>query len=339
MPRTLSRRLAVAALAGVLLAPTLVACSESDALVIYSGRQKPLVGTLLDQLSEKLGVEVEVHYGQSPELAHQLLEEGEATKADLFFSQDAGALGALSKAGRLTQLPEKDLQVVAERFRAKDGTWVATSARARVVAYDPKQVKPNELPQSVEDVVDPKWKGKVGYAPTNASWLSFVTGLRKLKGEQGAKEWLAKFKANEPQSFANNIVIRDAVDRGDVALGLINHYYWFKKVREEGAENVNVKLHYVGGDDPLALVNVAGVGIVKGTDKAGEARRAVEFLLSEQAQVYFADHEAEYPVRDGVQSTKHELPELTDIESPDLDLSELASLEQTEKLLQEVGLS
>jgi len=339
VPRTLSRRLAVAALAGVLLAPTLVACSESDALVIYSGRQKPLVGALLDQLSEKLGVEVEVRYGQSAELAHQLLEEGEATKADLFFSQDAGALGALSADGMLAELPQPVLDKVPARFRAKNGTWVGTSARARVVAYDPKQVKQSELPQSIDDVVDPKWKGNVGYAPTNASWQSFVTGLRKLKGEQAARTWLEKFKANEPQKFDNNIVIRDAVDRGELALGLINHYYWFQKVREEGAENVNVKLHFVGGDDPLALVNVAGAGIIKGSEHAEQARQAVEFLLSEQGQLYFADKEAEYPTVPGLKPTKHDLPPLSEIGGPELDLSELASLEQTEKMLQEVGLS
>lgn len=339
MPRSILRRCVSAAAVVALLSPMLVACSGSDALVIYSGRQKPLVGTLLDRLGDELGVEVEVRYGQSPELAHQLLEEGEATNADLFFSQDAGALGALSAEGMLSKLPEQDLNVVAERFRAKDGTWVATSARARVVAYDPKQVDEADLPANVDDVVDPKWKGKVGYAPTNASWMSFVTGLRELKGEEAAREWLEKFKANEPQTYGNNILIRDAVDRGDVALGLINHYYWFKKVREQGVENVNVKLHYVGGEDPLALVNVAGVGVIKGTDKADEARRAVAFLLSEEAQVYFADHEAEYPVRDGVESSEKDLPELTEVESPDLDLSRLASLEETEKMLQEVGLS
>lgn len=339
MPRTLPRRLAAAALAVAALAPTLVACGPSDALVIYSGRQKPLVGELLEkQLKDKLGFDVEVHYGQSAELAHQLAEEGDSTDADVFFSQDAGALGAIAAEGMLSKLPQSVLDQVPARFRAEDGTWVGTSARARVVAYDPKQVEPADLPKNIDDVVDPKWKGKVGYAPSNASWQSFVTGLRMLKGEDAAREWLEKFKANEPQKYANNIVIRDAVDRGEIALGLINHYYWYQKAREVGEDKLNVKLHFVGGDDPLALVNVAGAAILKTTDRAGEARKAIEFLLSEQGQLYFADHEAEYATVPGVKSTKHDLPPLEKIGGPELDLSKLASLAETEKLLREVGL-
>ncbi|MQA61589.1 MAG: extracellular solute-binding protein [Actinophytocola sp.] len=338
MNRFFFRRLPSIGLAVALLFPLLAACGNSDALVIYSGRQQALVGDLLGKLEKELGMDVEVRYGGSAEMAAQLLEEKEP-EADLFYSQDSGALGALTEAGKLATLPRDDLDIVDKRFQADDGSWVATSARARVVAYDPKQVSEQDLPSDLDDLLDEKWRGKVGYAPSNGSWQAFVTAVRQLKGEDGARDWLVKFKQNNPQAYENNVLIRDAVDKGEVALGLINHYYYHRKIAEEGAENVNVKLHYVGGNDPLALINVAGVGVIKGSDKAEAAQRAVRYLLSESAQQYFADETAEYPVREGVTSTKHDLPKLSGIESPDIDLSSLSSLKETLALLQEVGLS
>ncbi|HEV2781783.1 MAG TPA: iron ABC transporter substrate-binding protein [Actinophytocola sp.] len=338
------RRVGAVALLLTLLAPTAVACgngdgSGSDALVVYSGRTEQLVGGLLDQLREATGQDVEVRYGSSAELAAQILEEGDRSRVDLFFSQDAGALGALSDEGRLAQLPADVLNLVADKYRADDGTWVATSARARVVAYDPAQVRDSDLPSNLDAVVDPKWRGKIGYAPTNGSWQAFVTSVRVLRGEDGARDWLTKFAANEPKRFENNIAILDAVNKGQLALGLINHYYWYAKVTEEGADQVKARLHFVPGNDPLGLVNVAGVGIVNGSDRADAALKAVRFMLSEQGQRYFADQTAEYPVVKGITTTKHKLPPLDEIHGPDIDLSKLSSLQQTLAMLQEVGLS
>ncbi|MEU7525936.1 iron ABC transporter substrate-binding protein [Saccharothrix sp. NPDC042600] len=310
-----------------------------DALVIYSGRNKELVGGVLDQLRQATGLKVEVRYGSSGEMAAQLLEEGERTQADVFFSQDAGALGAVAEQGRLAELPADVLDLVPAGYRADDKRWVGTSARARVVAFDPRVVAEADVPNSLDQVVDPKWKGKVGYAPTNASWQAFVTSVRVLKGEEYAKDWLKKFAANDPKRYDNNIAILNALNDGQLPIGLINHYYWYAKVAENGADAVKVKLHHVSGGDPLGLVNVAGAGVIAGSDKADAAQKAVRFLLSEQAQRYFADETAEYPANPAVKSGKHQLPPLTDLHGPDIDLSKLSSLQQTLALLQEAGLS
>ncbi|HEY7717462.1 MAG TPA: extracellular solute-binding protein, partial [Pedococcus sp.] len=211
---------------------------SDDALVVYSGRNENLVGPVLDKLEKATGVEVQVRYGGSSELAAQLLEEGENTKADLFFSQDAGALGALGKADRLETLEPATTGKVLDGFADPEGHWVATSARARVVAYDPKQVPEAQTWTTVDEVLDPRYKGKIGYAPANASFQSFVTALRVTKGEDGAKKWLEAFKANEPKAYDNNILVLDAVDSGQVGLGLINHYYWYERVAEKGASAV-----------------------------------------------------------------------------------------------------
>lgn len=344
----------VSALVAAVLLPVTVACSANEqpsagggdtvdqaqddvTLTVYSGRNEELVGGILEQLEQATGAKVEVRYFDSAEAAAAILEEGEATDADLFFSQDAGALGALAQQGTLAELPQNVLDLVPESYRAQDGTWVATSARARVIAYDPAQVPDADLPTGVDDLLDPKWRGKIGFAPTNASWQAFVTGLRVLRGEDGARTWLTGFAANEPQSFDGNNPILDAVNDGQVALGLINHYYWYAKVAEEGA--ITAQLIYPPGGDPAGLINVAGVGMINGSDASDAAVAAVEFLLSEKAQQYFADETAEYPAVSGVSSTTHELEPLDELQGPDIDLSELASLQETLTLLQEVGLS
>ncbi len=307
-------------------------------LVIYSGRSEALVDGLLDDLAAETGVKVGVRYAGSSELAAQLLEEGDATKADLFFSQDAGALGALANAGRLETLDPSVTTPVIDGFADPRGQWVGTSARARVIAYHPGQAPEAAEMTSVDAVLDPRYKGKIGYAPANASFHAFVTALRVTKGEDGAKEWLTKFKANEPRKYDNNILVLDGVDRGEVALGLINHYYWYERVAEKGAGGVTAKIRFLGSDDPGALINVAGVGILKGTDQKAAALKAVAYLLSEKAQKYFADETAEYPVVEGITS-KHDLPPLEGLSKSSIDLNRLESLDTTLAMLNEVGLT
>ena len=342
-----SVRRALALSAAALLALTTAACGQDDgeeplsddALVIYSGRNENLVGPLLEKLENETGIDVQVRYGGSSELAAQLLEEGEGTKADLLFSQDAGALGALAKADRLEALPEATIARVQEGFADPNERWVATSARARVIAYDPAQAPEVTEMTTVDAVLDPKYKGRIGFAPTNASFQSFVTALRVTKGEGGAKEWLEKFKANEPKAYDNNILVLDAVDSGQAALGLINHYYWYERVAEKGAGAVTAKIHFLDSDDPGALVNVAGAGILAGSPQKDAAVKAIDYLLSEEGQRYFADETAEYPVVAGITSTKHDLVPLSELERSSVDLNSLDSLEQTLALLDEVGLT
>ncbi len=312
--------------------------SEDAGLTIYSGRSETLVKPILDKLEAATGVKVAVRYGGSSELAAQLLEEGEATKADLFFSQDAGALGALGKEGRLEALDSAVTGKVINGFADPQGLWVATSARARVVAYNPDLAPEATSMTSIDAILDPKYKGKVGYAPTNASFHSFVTALRVVKGEDGAREWLTKFKANEPKSYDKNTTVLEGVDKGEVSLGLINHYYWYEKVAEVGEDKVTAKIHFLGSDDPGALINVAGVGILKGSPNKAAAVKAIEYLLSPEAQAYFADETSEYPVVEGV-TTKANLPALKDMQKSSVDLNKLDSLEQTLELLGEVGLT
>lgn len=335
------RRVAALAAAGSLVLG-LAACTsdsdESDALVLYSGRSESLVAPLIEQISDSTGVDIEVRYASTPEMAAQIAEEGEASPADVFFSQDAGALGALDNAGLLQQLDESVTEAVPAEYRAADGTWVATSLRARVLIYDSRTLDEAEVPDTIDAVLAPEWKGRVGYAPTNASFQSFVTALRVDRGDEAAEQWLRDFLANDPQTFENNNALLQAVDAGTVELGLTNHYYWYNSAAERGAENMRARVKYMAQGDPGALVNVAGVAILASTDRPDDARRVVEAFLAEPAQTYFVEETSEYPVVPGIATDAAGLPPLDTLGGPDIDLGQLDGLEQTQAMLARVGM-
>ncbi len=303
-------------------------------LTIYSGRSEELVGPLIERFEEQSGVDVSVEYASTTDLAATILEEGDASPADVFFSQDAGALGALAADGRLTELPQEILDLVDERFRSPDGLWVGVSGRARVAAYDTRVLSEADLPASVLDFVDPAWKGKLGWAPSNASFQSFVTALRVLEGDDAARAWLEGMQANQPKVYEGNSQALEGVAAGEVQVALINHYYLLEAIAERG--DVPVANHFFPGGDPGSLVNVAGAAVLTTARNADAARAFIDFLLGEESQRYFAEETYEYPVVDGV-AADDRLPPLAEIESPDIDLSDLADLQGTLELMQEAG--
>lgn len=305
-------------------------------LVVYSGRSEELVADLIPLVEAGTGVDLEVEYAGTSELAAQLLEEGENTPAGLFFSQDAGALGALAAAGRLEPLSQDLLDRVDPRFRSTDGLWVGLSGRARVLVYNTDDVTADELPASALDLPSAGFDGQIGWAPTNASFQSFVTALRILEGEDGARAWLETMREINPVVFESNGDIVRAVASGDIQVGLVNHYYAYEIQAEEG-ETLPIANHFFQGGDPGSLINVAGVGILAGTDQAEPAGAVVDYLLSEPAQAYFAGRTFEYPLIEGVPLAEGLTP-LDQIQSPDLDLGQLADLQGTVELLTEVGI-
>jgi iron(III) transport system substrate-binding protein len=309
---------------------------EAEALTLYNGRSEELVGPLLEQFTAETGIEVQVRSAGSGELAAQMLTEADASPADVFLSQDAGALGALTNEGLLAPLPEATLGRIPAAYRAQDGTWTGLSGRVRVVIYNPDQIV--EAPDTIDALVTGEYAdGKIGYAPTNASWQSFVTGLRVLRGEDGAREWLEAFADQDPVPFEGNSQVRDAVDAGQIPLGLVNHYYLFELIAEKGEREVSARNQFMAPGDPGGLVNVAGAGILNSTDQAEQAQALIDFLVSDPAQQFFAEQTWEYPLVDSVPAPEG-LPALDALDPPALDLSDLDSIAQTQALLAEVGL-
>ena len=316
-------------------ATTAPAAEAPAPLVVYSGRNENLVGPLIEQFRNETGIAVDVRYGDTAELAATILEEGQNSPADVYFGQDAGALGALDKAGRFTPLPQAILDQVDSRFRAADGMWVGASGRARVFVYNTNEVTADELPAGIWDLLDPKWQGKVGWAPTNGSFQSFVTALRVLEGEEKAAEWLAGMVANETQIYPNNTGIVEAVGRGEIQLGLVNHYYLYRFLAEQG-ESFPARNYHPTAGDAGSIINVAGVGILDTAKNQAAAEQFVSFLLSAEAQQYFAEQTTEYPLVEGI-AIDARLTPLADIQTPAIDLNDLADLQGTLELLQEQG--
>lgn len=310
--------------------------AQPASVTIYSGRNEALIGPLLAKIEAATGVKISVRYAGTAELAAQLVEEGDRSPADLFFSQDAGALGELGKANLLSALPKETLNKVDGAFRDPKGNWVATSGRIRVLAVNPEVSPGAEAYTGIDQILVDANRGKIGYAPTNASFQSFVTALRVSKGEAAAEEWLTKLKALEPKTYEKNTAVLEAVNSGEVGIGLINHYYWYKLHAEKG-DAVKAKLVYLDAADPGALLNVAGVGVLAHSKNKDAAAKVVNYLLDTEAQTYFADKTAEYPVISGVKS-KFKLKEI-DVSKPHgVDLNDLSSLKETQALLKKVGL-
>ena len=305
---------------------------SGGSLTLYSGRAEALVAPLIAQFEKETGIDVGVKYADSAPLAATLLEEGNRSPADVFWSQDPGPLGAVS--GLLKKLPETTLSKVDARFRAHDGAWVGVSGRARVVAYNPNRVPEAQLPASILDFTDPKWKGRIGWAPTNASLQAMVTSIRLLKGEDVAKRWLEGVKANEPKVYGNNTAVVNAVGAGEVDVGFVNHYYLYAIKRTN--PNVSVRNYHLKAGDPGAIVFAAGAGILATSKNAQAAQRFIDYLLSPAAQQYFATETFEYPLTGSV-ITVPELTPLDGIQAPSIDLSRLSDVQGTLKLMRDTG--
>ena len=307
---------------------------EGEALVIYSGRSQSLIEPILNLFSEDTGIHIEVRYANTSELTATILEEGTASPADVFIAQDAGALGALAYGEMLAPLPTDILERVGSRFQSPDGFWVGVSGRARVLVYNTELVAPAELPDSILDLTGEEWRGRVGWAPTNASFQANITAMRLLLGEEATEAWLRGMIANDVSVYPKNTPIVQAAIDGEIAVGLVNHYYLFRFLAEN--PDIDATLHFFPNGDAGSLINVAGAAILNTSSRQGLAQRFILYLLGAGAQRYFAEETFEYPLVVGVDPSVN-IPALTEIAAPDIDLSDLADLEGTVRLLTDVG--
>lgn len=328
--------------ASMLAASALAGCggdddsAGADTVVVYSGRTEDLIEPILDRFSEETGIDVEVRYGNTSDLALLIDEEGDKSPADVFLSQSPGAVGYLDQRGRLGTLPDDVLALVQPGFHATDGSWVGFSARKRVLVYNPETTDEASLPTSVLDLVQPEWKGRIGIAPSNASFQDFVTAMRLQLGDDATTEWLEGIAANDPFTFANNGAIVAAIGRGEIELGLVNHYYIYQALAEDpGFPGLN---HDFAVDDIGSLVIVTGATVLKSSDNTDAAAELVRFLLSEEAQRYFSDETFEYPLAAGVEPAAI-LPPVDLAASQGIDFDELGGdLETTRTMIRDAGL-
>lgn len=336
--RRIAARVSAVLTAAVLAVTLLAACGgdSGDSITLYSGRNEPLIGPLIERFEEETGISVDVRYGNSADLALLIDTEGSNSPADVFISQSPGAISFLNGKGRLPTLSDSLLNLHPETSRSPDGNWIGLTGRQRVLVYNPNLVLQSDLPDSVFDLTDPKYEGRVGVAPQNSSFQDFITGMRTSEGDEVAADWLRGMAANNSPNYAKNSAIVDAVVRGEVDMGLVNHYYLFRRLDEEpGATAAN---HYFAPDDIGSLVIVTAGAVLDSSDDRDNAERLLRFLLDEEAQTYFATQTKEYPLVAGVEASRElpPRPELTAVAIYFRDL--VGGLQRTLELIRESGI-
>ena len=309
------------------------AAEDPGELVIYSGRSESLVDPIIQQFKDTTGIEVQVKYAGTGALAATLLEEGDKSPADVFYAQDPGGLAAVSE--MMTHLPSDIIEMTPEWARAEDGHWVGITGRARVVVFGTENLNEDDLPDDLWGFTEPEWKGRVGWAPTNGSFQAMVTALRVGWGEERTAEWLRAMVANDVQIYPKNTPQVAAAAAGEIDVGLVNHYYLYRFIAEEG-EDFGARNAHLRGAGPGAIVLVSGAGILETAENADNAEAFIRFLLSKVGQQYFAGNTFEYPLVEGVRPSVLLTP-LADIEQPEITLADLADLAGTQELLQKVG--
>ncbi|HUG07412.1 MAG TPA: extracellular solute-binding protein [Acidimicrobiia bacterium] len=310
--------------------------AQTGPLILYSGRNENFVEPAIAAFTTATGIEVEVRYAGTGELATTILAEGEDTPADVFWAQDPAFIGGIAKEGLLGELPGDITSLVVDRFRDADNRWVGITGRSRVFVYNTDLVDEAELPATVWDLVEPEWNGRFGVAPTNGSFVAFVTGMLLAEGEETTREWLEGIAANNPVIFEGNGPIVDATVAGDLPGGLVNHYYLLQRIAELG--DVPASNHYFGDGDPASMVMATGAGILAVSDQPEAAADLIRHLLSAESQEHFLGL-FEYPLIEGG-GTPEGQPDLDALPVFDISLTDTAdTLEPALNMISESGLN
>ncbi|HWJ11003.1 MAG TPA: iron ABC transporter substrate-binding protein [Nocardioides sp.] len=319
-----------------LVAPLLAACGEDEPkLVIYNAQHEQLLEELAPAFTKETGIEVELRNGKDLELSNQLVQEGTASKADVFLTENSPAMSQVEAADLFEELPADLVAPIPAQFRPRSGLWTGFVARSTVLVYNTDQVEESELPASLLDLAKPEWKGRIAFSPAGADFQAIVAAVLELEGEEATTAWLEGIKANGQVLDGNNVVL-ESVNSGEVEVGIVYHYYWERDRKESGDVSDHSAQYYFTDQDPGAFVSVSGAGVLKSSDMKDEAERFIEFLVNEKGQQVLADSYAlEYPLNPAV-----ELPGVTkpfdELEPPEVNVSDLDSKKVVE-LMTEVG--
>lgn len=311
---------------------------SSDSITLYSGRDEELIQPLIDDFAAASGIDVTVRYASSTELALLIQTEGGNSPADVFISQSPGALGLLAGEDLLVPLDDETLNKVDPGFRASDGTWVGLTGRVRTLVYNSELVEAAELPDSIFDLVDPAYAGRVGVAPTNGSFQDFVTAMRNEIGDDEAQAWLEGMAENESPNYPKNSPIVEAVGRGEIPMGLVNHYYNLRA--KEADPSVPSENHFFPADDLGGLVIVTGGAVLQSSEAGSSGQELLDYLLSDEAQATFAAETKEYALTNSTNvATPEGLPSLEAFQVDTIDYELLGDgLSGTQDLIRSSGI-
>ncbi len=313
------------------------AFAEDTTLTLYNGQHAQTTAALVAAFTKATGIKVDIRKGSSSQLANQIIEEGAASPADLFYSEESPPVAALSEKGLLSKIDHAALAQVPAKYVAKDGTWLGASMRSRVVAYNKALVKESTFPKSVLDFATEEWKDRVAYVPTSGAFHEQIVAIKLLKGRDAALKWLKGLKAYGRPYNGNGAAMK-AVEAGEIPLALINNYYWFNVAKEVGDANMKSALFYFGHQDPGALITVSAAGILKSSKKQAAAQKFIAFMGSKDGQQAIVDSVAEYPVRPGIKSP-FKLKPFAQLQPPHVTPADLGDAADALKLEREAGLA
>jgi len=306
-------------------------------ITLYSGRGETLVAPIIATFTQETGITVNVRYGGTAELAILLQEEGDASPADLFWAQDVAALGTIKP--MFAPLPDATLDRVQSVHRDAEGRWIGTSGRSRLLAYSPERLAEDDLPATMAEMTDARFRGRMALAPTNGSFIAHVAGLRIAEGDAFTQEWLNGLAANDPVMVSNNTAGYQAIADGEADLFLTNNYYLGRFLASDPAFPVAQALFDEG--DIGNLMMVAGIGVLATSDDQDHAAAFIDYLLGQTAQQYFTGTVYEFPVAGSaivpVTGMGVGFDAATDA-APDFDLNEIVDMEGTLDLIREAGL-
>jgi iron(III) transport system substrate-binding protein len=308
---------------------------DVEGITLYSGRIPAAIGPAIDSYEAEAGRDVQVRFAETADLAATLVEEGDASPADVFFAQEPGAIAAVAEAGMLAKLPQSILDQVPPRYRDPEGRWVGVTGRARVIAYNKDVVSESELPPSPFGLTAPEWEDRVGWSPASSSMQEYVTALRAKYGDDRTKQWLEEMVDNGAVSFPDNVTIRDAIAKGEIDVGLINHYYVAQAIGEEGPDYPVAVYFPPGGLGSLMLLT--SVGVLESSDRKPEAFAFVRSLLSGKSQAFFTSSSKEYPLAKGARPDPSLSVPVNKIPVSDSSLVDLKEIQGTIELMQESG--
>jgi iron(III) transport system substrate-binding protein len=338
-PRGLAAVLAVA-----IGAVTLAACGSSgsgasDTITLYSGQHVQTTNALVAAFEKKTGIGVNVRSDDEDVLSQQIVTEGAHSPADVFFTENTPPLQFLASKGLLSPVEPSTLANTPAKFNSPDGHWVGVSARVSVMVYNTSLLKPSQLPTSVMQLAEPHWKGKLALAGGETDFQPIVTSIAHTYGTAAAETWLRAVKTNATSHlYPDNETVVDEVNRGQVAIGVINQYYWYRLQAEVGAGDVHSAIAYFAPKDVGYVMDVSGAGAMKSSTHQADAQKFLAFLTSKEGQEIIGHSDSfEYPIASGVTTSKPETP-LDQLQPNAISIAELGTGAEAIKLLQEAQL-
>ncbi len=318
------KRVAVLIALSLVTALAATGCSGDDgpSIVVYNAQHEQLLEEIAPKFTDKTGIEVELRNGSDPELAAQLMQEGDASPADVFLTENSPAMSAVEGAGLFAPLDEAAVEPIPAQYRPESGDWTGFVARSTVLVYNTSMVDEADLPDSIMDLADPGYAGMISFSPTGADFQAIVAAVLDLEGEEATQEWLDGLKANGTTYDGNNVVL-ESVNAGESAIGIIYHYYWYRDQAEAGDNSDNTELSFFGNQDPGAFLSISGAGVLAASDNPDEAQQFVAYLTSEEGQQALADSYAlEYPLNPAVTLGPPVKP-LAELDPPTVAISDL----------------